>query len=138
MFLSSDLPQYIWTSRPPHKSIYGYLISCVFFFFLYLKVLLYFSDVGLTGNEADCSQTLPASDVYSFDEDSGDAVSPLQSNSQPSPRSHASPSESEGAEATSVLKAPTQVWIKEKKNEQNFNFFLAKNEVVLADLHFEG
>ncbi|XP_011476317.1 MKL/myocardin-like protein 2 isoform X1 [Oryzias latipes] len=62
----------------------------------------------IDGNEADCSQTLPASDVYSFDEDSGDAVSPLQSNSQPSPRSHASPSESEGAEATSVLKAPTQ------------------------------
>uniref|UniRef100_A0A3P9IBH9 Phosphatase and actin regulator n=1 Tax=Oryzias latipes TaxID=8090 RepID=A0A3P9IBH9_ORYLA len=60
----------------------------------------------IDGNEADCSQTLPASDVYSFDEDSGDAVSPLQSNSQPSPRSHASPSESEGAE--SVLKAPTQ------------------------------
>uniref|UniRef100_A0A8C7ZGL2 Myocardin related transcription factor Bb n=1 Tax=Oryzias sinensis TaxID=183150 RepID=A0A8C7ZGL2_9TELE len=61
--------------------------------------------------------------VYSFDEDSSDAVSPLQSNSQQSPRSHASPSESEGAEATSVLKAPTQVW---RKNEQNINFYLQK------------
>ncbi|XP_024127753.1 myocardin-related transcription factor B isoform X2 [Oryzias melastigma] len=82
----------------------------------------------INGDEAECSQTLPASDVYSFDEDSGDAASPLQSNSQQSPRSHASPSESGGAEPAAVLKTPTQQTLSPKATTDVVNLASTKQQ----------
>ncbi len=67
-------------------------------------------DVHPTGVKAN--STKPP-DIYSFDEDSSDALSPPQPASQQSPSStSASPKESGGPEATSVssnLKSPPQV-----------------------------
>ncbi|XP_078125654.1 myocardin-related transcription factor B isoform X4 [Sander vitreus] len=58
-------------------------------------------DVGPTGGEANCSKP---PDIYNFDEDSDDALSPQQPASQKSPRStSASPRESGGTEATSPI-----------------------------------
>ncbi|XP_035852396.1 myocardin-related transcription factor B isoform X4 [Sander lucioperca] len=58
-------------------------------------------DVGPTRGEANCPKP---PDIYNFDEDSGDALSPQQPASQKSPRStSASPRESGGTEATSPI-----------------------------------
>lgn len=63
-------------------------------------------DAGLTGGKGNSSKT---PDVYKFDEDSSDAVSPEQPSSQEAPSSSsASPGESGGADVDSSS-TPVQV-----------------------------
>ncbi|XP_032394122.1 myocardin-related transcription factor B isoform X2 [Etheostoma spectabile] len=58
-------------------------------------------DVGPTGGDANCSKP---PDIYNFDEDNGDVLSPQQPANQKSPRStSASPRESGGNDATSPI-----------------------------------
>lgn len=68
-------------------------------------------DVGLVGDKANHHSKTP--DVYSFDEDSSDALSPEQPSSQETPSStSASLRESGGTDATSTscqLNSPKQV-----------------------------
>lgn len=67
-------------------------------------------DAGPTGDKVNSSKP---PDIYSFDEDSSDALSPQQPAGQQSPSSRsASPRESGGNEATSAsskLNSPIQV-----------------------------
>lgn len=80
-------------------------------FFFFFNVSLFMFDVGLVGDKANHHSKTP--DVYSFDEDSSDALSPEQPSSQETPSStSASLRESGGTDATSAscqLNSPKQV-----------------------------
>jgi len=71
------------------------------------------TDAGPAGSKADHCKTLHPSDVYNFDEDSSDALSPQHPASQESPCSTlASPQECGGTEVTYIspnLSTPSQV-----------------------------
>lgn len=87
-------------------------------------------DVGLIGDKANYSKT---PDVYSFDEDSSDTLSPEQPSNQETPSSTLASRESGGTEATSSstqLNSPIQVnqypqplqFLKHKLSTENLAF----------------